>query len=133
MKLRILDESNESIISIAVFRVGLWWLESIFLNLFTNAMKYKSSDRRLKISIQMKDFGNKYQLLFEDNGLGMNLNRYRDRIFGLYQRFHDHPEGKGFGLYLIKSQIEALGGTIHVESEVNVGAKFKINFLKVIK
>jgi signal transduction histidine kinase len=69
---------------------------------------------------------------FEDNGLGIDLDRYRDRIFGLYQRFHEHPESKGFGLYLIKSQIEALGGTIHIESKVNVGTKFKINFLKEI-
>jgi signal transduction histidine kinase/FixJ family two-component response regulator len=109
------------------------YMESILLNLLTNAMKYRSSERELKILIFTKDIGLKNQLVFSDNGLGIDLDRYRDRIFGLYQKFHDHPESKGFGLYLIKSQVEALGGTIHVESAVNVGTQFIINFPKVTK
>lgn len=117
---------------LSVIRFNKPYLESIFSNLFTNAIKYRSPDRKLKISVRIKDVGTQYQMSFEDNGLGIDLDRYRDRIFGLYQRFHEHPESKGFGLYLIKSQIEALGGTIHIESKVNVGTKFKINFLKEI-
>ncbi len=109
------------------------YMESIFLNLFTNAIKYRSNERELKILIVTRDNGTKNQLVFSDNGLGIDLNRYKDRIFGLYQKFHDHPESKGFGLYLIKSQVEALGGTIHIESNVDVGTKFIINFPKVIK
>ena len=117
---------------LSVIRFNKPYLESIFSNLFTNAIKYRSPDRKLKISVRIKDVGTQYQMSFEDNGLGIDLDRYRDRIFGLYQRFHEHPESKGFGLYLIKSQIEALGGTIHIENKVNVGTKFKINFLKEI-
>ena len=52
----------------------------------------------------------------------------KDRIFGLYQRFHDTHDGKGIGLYLIKSQVTALGGKITVDSEVDKGTKFSIAF-----
>ena len=58
----------------------------------------------------------------------MNMAKVKDRIFGLYQRFHDNADSKGIGLYLIHSQIIALGGTIEVASEVNVGTTFTITF-----
>jgi signal transduction histidine kinase len=103
-------------------------MESIFLNLFTNAIKYKAPNRNLVISIHTEDRADKILLVFEDNGIGIDVKRFKDRLFGLYQKFHNHPESKGFGLYLIKSQIESLGGSIEVESTVNVGTKFLIKF-----
>ena len=65
---------------------------------------------------------------FSDNGIGMNMHSIKDRIFGLYQRFHSNTDSKGIGLYLIHSQITALGGKIEVESEVNAGTTFTITF-----
>jgi signal transduction histidine kinase len=67
-------------------------------------------------------------LIFNDNGIGIDLERNRDKIFGLYQRFHDYPDSKGLGLYLVKSQVETMGGTIGIESKVNIGTTFKLTF-----
>ena len=67
-------------------------------------------------------------LNFEDQGLGLDLEKVKDRIFGLYQKFHAHQDSKGIGLYLIHSQITALGGSIAVESKPMEGAKFIISF-----
>lgn len=106
------------------------YLESILLNLFTNAIKYKSPKRKLKINISSSNIDGFVVLKFEDNGIGIDTNKYRDKLFKLYQRFHDNPDGKGLGLYLIKSQIEALGGTISIESKVGKGTTFIMKFRK---
>ncbi|MFM8912658.1 MAG: ATP-binding protein, partial [Flammeovirgaceae bacterium] len=62
----------------------------------------------------------------KDNGMGIDLNRHRQKLFTLYSRFHDHVDGKGLGLYMVKTQIEALGGKIEVESQVNSGTTFRV-------
>jgi signal transduction histidine kinase len=67
-------------------------------------------------------------LIFKDNGIGIDLERNRDKVFGLYQRFHDYPDSKGLGLYLVKSQVETMGGTINIESKVDVGTTFTLTF-----
>ncbi|MCW3081201.1 PAS domain S-box protein [Segetibacter sp.] len=103
-------------------------LESIFLNMLSNAVRYSSPDRTPEIKVTSYKTDNWVVVEFEDNGLGMDLNRYRDRLFGLYQRFHGHKEGKGLGLYMTRSQVTAMGGKIEVESEPGVGTKFKIYF-----
>jgi signal transduction histidine kinase len=66
--------------------------------------------------------------MVSDNGLGINMTVFRDKLFTLYSRFHTHMEGKGLGLYLVKTQITALGGRIEIESEVNKGSTFKVYF-----
>ncbi|HSN47203.1 MAG TPA: PAS domain-containing protein [Flavobacterium sp.] len=104
------------------------YLESILLNLLTNSIKYKSETRKLKINISASQIDDNVLLVFNDNGIGINLERNRDKIFGLYQRFHDHPESKGLGLYLVKSQVETMGGTISLESKVDVGTTFTLTF-----
>ena len=109
------------------------YLESIFLNLFTNALKYSSPTRNLEIKIHSKRIGNEIQLEFEDNGIGINLKRHKDRVFGLYQRFHNHQNSKGLGLYLVKSQLETLGARIEIESRVDEGTKFFIKFKEKIE
>ena len=105
------------------------YLESILLNLMTNALKYKA-ERPLKIDISTTETEDNFQLIFEDNGIGIDLELNKNKIFGLYQRFHDYPDSKGLGLYLVKSQIESLGGSISVKSKVDHGTKFIINFKK---
>ncbi|MEM0575773.1 PAS domain-containing sensor histidine kinase [Flavobacterium polysaccharolyticum] len=104
------------------------YLESILMNLLTNSIKYKSESKKLKISISTKKVNNKTMIKFKDNGIGIDLKRNSDHIFGLYQRFHDYPDSKGLGLYLVKSQIESLGGSITVESKVNKGVQFTLTF-----
>jgi light-regulated signal transduction histidine kinase (bacteriophytochrome) len=104
------------------------YLESIFLNLLSNALKYRSEDRVPKISISSGIENGKGYLRFTDNGQGINLNRHGKKLFGLNKVFHRHPDAKGIGLFLTKMQVEALGGSITAESEVNVGTTFIINF-----
>ncbi|OXB02158.1 PAS domain-containing sensor histidine kinase [Flavobacterium oncorhynchi] len=104
------------------------YIESILLNLLTNSIKYKSENRKLKISITAEQIDQQVTLTFKDNGIGIDLDRNRDKVFGLYQRFHNYPDSKGLGLYLVKSQVETMGGTISIESEVNKGTTFTITF-----
>ncbi|MCD6017112.1 MAG: sensor histidine kinase [Bacteroidetes bacterium] len=106
------------------------YLESVLLNLFTNAVKYKSASRKLKIDIKSMDSGDFVELRFSDNGIGIDTDLYKDKLFKLYQRFHDQSEGKGLGLYLVKSQLEALDGLIDIESKVGSGTTFIIKFRK---
>jgi signal transduction histidine kinase len=70
----------------------------------------------------------KVELEFSDNGLGLDLARYQKKLFDLYQRFHDHVEGRGLGLYLVKTQVDVLNGTIEVKSEPEKGSTFTVIF-----
>jgi len=106
------------------------YLESILLNLFTNSLKYHATDRALKISITSKETADGIALQFKDNGIGIDMERNKDKIFGLYQRFHNYPDSKGLGLYLVKSQIESMGGSITVDSKVDKGTTFTLLFSK---
>lgn len=104
------------------------FLHSIFINLLTNSIKYRSDKRKLVINVKTR-IKNEYVILyFSDNGMGMNMKRFRNKIFGLYQRFHGKIEGKGLGLYIIKTQIESMDGKIDVESVPDLGTTFKIFF-----
>lgn len=106
------------------------YFESILLNLLTNAIKYKSTTRNLQINIRITEDLNYTTLTFNDNGIGIDLNKYSEKIFGLYQRFHNYPDSKGLGLYLVKSQIDSMGGEINISSTVNEGTTFIIKFKK---
>jgi signal transduction histidine kinase len=101
-------------------------IQSIFYNLVSNAIKYQSPDRPLRVSISSYKTAEGVVLQVKDNGLGIDLSQQRDNLFKLYKRFHTHVAGKGLGLYLVKTQLEVLGGKIDVESELNVGSTFKI-------
>lgn len=132
-QLSVLISANKPIIrfsfeKIKILNINKSYLESILLNLLTNAIKYRSPSRQLRISIKTKAVGDSVVLTFKDNGIGIDLKRNADKIFGLYQRFHDYPDSKGLGLYLVKSQVEAMGGTISVQSEVNKGTTFTLTF-----
>lgn len=102
------------------------YLESVMYNLVSNAIKYRSEDRKLEIGISSYKVNSNIILEISDNGLGINLSKFEGKIFGLYQRFHDHIGGKGLGLYLVKNQVEALGGSIEIDTEENKGTTFKI-------
>jgi len=113
---------------VSVLNTNKAYIESIMLNLLTNAIKYKSENRKLKITINASEVDDIVYLTFQDNGIGIDLERNQDKVFGLYQRFHNYPDSKGLGLYLVKSQVETMGGTITIESEVNKGTTFTLSF-----
>lgn len=104
------------------------YLNSIFLNLITNSIKYKKPDTAVSISISTQKKNNKVFVSFTDNGLGIDLDAYGDKLFGLYKKFHHHVEGKGMGLYMVRTQVELLGGKINVNSVVNQGTTFVLEF-----
>lgn len=105
------------------------YLESIILNLLTNAIKYRSPKRAPQIIFKSYlDANGMISLSCEDNGMGINLEKYGSKLFGLNKTFHDHPDSKGTGLFITKNQIETMGGSIYAESEVDKGTKFIINF-----
>ena len=106
------------------------YLESIVQNLLTNAIKYKHPDRDPVIDINGNNKFNLIQLCFQDNGVGVDLDTHGKAIFGLYKTFHKNDDAEGVGLYITKNQIESLGGTISVESEVNKGSRFILEFKK---
>lgn len=106
------------------------YIESILYNLISNAIKYRSYKRTPVVHVQTTLEQGGFVLSISDNGLGMNLDDNKGKVFGLYQRFHDHIEGKGLGLYLVKTQMEAMGGSIFLESTQGVGTTFRLFFKK---
>ncbi len=104
------------------------YLNSIFFNLISNSIKYRRPDIKPMIEVSSQKVQSKIVLIFKDNGLGIDLNRKGEQVFGLYKRFHDHVEGKGMGLYMVKTQVESLGGKIDIFSKVNEGTEFRIEF-----
>ncbi|MBI3220763.1 MAG: hypothetical protein HYZ44_14710 [Bacteroidetes bacterium] len=102
-------------------------VQSILYNLASNAMKYRSPERPLRLTVATSLVNDHIILQVTDNGLGINLSLFENDLFKLYRRFHTHTEGKGMGLYLVKSQIEAIGGSIRVESELDKGTTFYVN------
>lgn len=105
------------------------YMESVLLNFATNAIKYAHPERDPVIVFDFAIEPDGYKSLkITDNGLGIDLNVYGDLLFGMYKTFHKHQEARGIGLYITRNQIEAMKGTITVESEVGVGTSFKIVF-----
>ncbi len=104
------------------------YLDSIILNLVSNAVKYKSPNRPSLITIDALKSNEGVLLSISDNGMGIDLDRYGDKIFGMYKTFHNRKDAKGFGLYLVRNQIEAMGGSITVQSEVDKGTTFNVYF-----
>ena len=100
------------------------YLESILHNLISNAIKYRNMNRVSRIEISSAYQGEWVEIKVKDNGLGIDLDRNKRDLFNFYKRFHFHVEGRGLGLFLVKSQVELLGGTIKVESEIDRGTTF---------
>ncbi|HEY8938277.1 MAG TPA: ATP-binding protein [Cyclobacteriaceae bacterium] len=104
------------------------YIESIFYNLISNAIKYRRPDIEPTITISSEVENEFIRIEISDNGLGIDLEKFGDKLFQLYKRFHFHVEGKGMGLYLVKSQVSALGGKITMHSKVNEGTTFVLFF-----
>lgn len=106
------------------------YLESIYLNLITNSIKYAQPGLSPIITVYSRKINGINQLVFSDNGIGFDMKIVKDKIFGLHQKFHNHIDSKGIGLYLVNNHITSLGGKIEVESTINKGTTFTISFKK---
>jgi signal transduction histidine kinase len=104
------------------------YLDSILLNLISNAVKYRSPDRPAHIRLQAEATPSAVILQVQDNGRGIDLARHRAKLFGMYKTFHNNEDARGVGLFITKNQVEAMQGSITVESEVEVGSTFTIQF-----
>jgi PAS domain S-box-containing protein len=120
-----IDNTINSSVNIKVIPA---YLESILLNFVTNGIKYKSNERKSFIKIYSTIENGYVVVHIEDNGIGIDLKKNRDKLFGMYKTFHNNEDARGIGLFISKNQIEAMNGKIEVESEVNVGTTFKIYF-----
>lgn len=107
------------------------YLKSIIQNLISNAIKYRSHERDAYILFKTYKEKGVHKLEVVDNGIGIDLSKHGKDIFKLYKRFHKQASGKGMGLFIIKSQLEALNATIEIKSEKGVGTIFTITFNKI--
>jgi PAS domain S-box-containing protein len=124
---------NIDIPQLTCININKSYIESILLNLLTNSLKFKAENRQLIVNISTKQIDDTTILTFQDNGIGIDLKRNGEKVFGLYQRFHNYPDSKGLGLYLVKSQVEAMGGVINIESKVDKGTIFTITLKNQIR
>jgi len=105
------------------------YLESIFQNLLSNAIKYRAEKRPLEVHFESRlDKTGRIVLTVQDNGQGIDMEKFGDKLFGMHKTFHEHKEARGVGLFLTKTQIETLGGQITALSEVDKGTTFIIDF-----
>lgn len=109
------------------------YIDSILHNLVSNAIKYRDPARTPVINLKITTTKDIVTLTVTDNGLGFDVEKYSAKIFQLYKRFHDHVEGRGIGLFLVKTQVTALNGKISVESKEGRGSTFRIEFNKYEK
>ena len=100
-------------------------LRSIVYNLLSNAVKYRSPDRPPRVDVRGHVRPGHTVLEVHDNGLGIAEHQL-PRLFGMFQRFHDHVEGVGIGLYMVKRMVENAGGRIEVRSQLGVGTAFLV-------
>jgi len=126
-------ESTDAVIEIKIendkIRTVRPYFNSIVYNLLSNAIKYRKLNEKPDIVLKIAREENYTCIMVRDNGLGFEPDVIKDKLFTLYSRFHDHVEGKGIGLYLIKTQAEILNGYVEVESQEGVGSEFRV-FIK---
>lgn len=106
------------------------YINSIFSNLISNSLKYKSPNKKPIIKVKSEIINGNVILSIKDNGIGIDTKLHAQNLFKMRKVFHDHPEAKGFGLYMTKNQVEAMGGKIWVDSQPEKGATFFIEFSK---
>lgn len=134
--LRLLAESNNvhfynKLPKDLTINTNASFVKSIFYNLISNAIKYRDESKpkpMLEISLANPEDKNNINLIFKDNGVGIDLERHSDRLFNAYTTFHTNKniESRGLGLFMVKNQIETLQGRILIDSIVNQGTQFEI-------
>ena len=104
------------------------FLESIMLNFLSNAIKYSHPERRPIITLDSYMDNGQFVLTIADNGIGIDLEKNGDKLFGFYKTFNGNSDARGLGLFICKNQVEYMGGKIEVESKLGEGTTFKIFF-----
>ncbi|HMG08696.1 MAG TPA: HAMP domain-containing sensor histidine kinase, partial [Mucilaginibacter sp.] len=104
------------------------YIHSIFYNLISNSIKFRRPEEKLLLQITSYQKKDKISIHFRDNGKGIDLETNGDKLFGLYRRFDTSVDGKGMGLYMVKTQVETLGGQVKVQSKPGAGATFIVEF-----
>ena len=104
------------------------YFESVLLNLISNALRYSHQERNPEINVKAYQEDSGWVMEISDNGIGIDLDRHGDKLFGLYKTFTDRPNSRGVGLFITKNQIEAMGGKIEVESTPDQGTLFRMHF-----
>ncbi|OQD41640.1 hypothetical protein BUL40_14805 [Croceivirga radicis] len=102
------------------------YLENILIQFISNAIKYRRPNTTPQIRVYTTRENGKIVIHVEDNGLGLNLNQHKDKLFGMYKTFHNNAEAKGIGLFIARNQAEAMGAKLEVKSKVNKGSTFSI-------
>ncbi|MCK0159989.1 ATP-binding protein [Allomuricauda sp. F6463D] len=133
--LATLEDNNAKDFNI-IYKLDAWhsikcskfYMKSILQNLLSNAIKYRRQDVDSHIIFESTWENNQKVLYVKDNGLGIDLDKHKDNLFKLYKRFHRNYSGKGMGLFIVKSQLEAMNASIKAESEEGQGTLFKIKF-----
>lgn len=110
-------------------RFNKYYLESIFLNLISNSIKYAKPFQAPEIKIRIRKIDGYTELTFNDKGIGFDLELTKHKIFGLQQKFNSHEDSKGIGLYLVYNYLVSLHGKISVESQLNEGTTFTLSFI----
>lgn len=102
------------------------YFQNIVYNLVSNALKYRKPDVPPVVTIRASATDNVVLISISDNGLGIDLDQSGDKMFSLYSRFHEGFDGKGIGLYMVKIQSEAMGGSVEVTSKPGQGSVFNV-------
>lgn len=116
-----------SLNGIEIINASKTYMDSIALNLLSNALKYAKTDTAPVIEISASEEGAFFKLRIKDNGLGIDLNKHGKKVFGLRKTFHRNKDSRGVGLFITKAQVEAMQGSIAIESEQNIGTIFTIS------
>jgi len=113
-------------------KTNVSYFESILHNLISNGIKYSHPDRKSKIMLQTMHTNTELKILISDNGIGIDLEKHKNQLFEMYQTFHgtNREDSRGIGLYITKTQVEALGGQIELSSTPNEGSTFTLTFKK---
>ena len=133
LKREILDntiEFEEKYESQTVIHSNRAKINSILFHLVSNAIKFHANDRKSLIKIETAENDEYYILVVHDNGIGIDLKLFGEKLFQMYMRFHEHINGRGLGLYLVRIQAESLGGRVEVESILNKFTRFTIYIQK---
>lgn len=112
-----------------IYTVGNY-IQSVLINLISNSLKYRHPERPPVIFIWSSNNANSVSIFVRDNGIGMDIEGNKEKLFRLYSRFHNNRSGKGLGLFMAKTQVEALGGKIDMSSNSDFGLTISITFPK---
>lgn len=107
-------------------RIPHTFLKSIIFNLLSNSIKFKHRSRSPVIDITADAEGDNLRIIVSDNGSGINLSRYQNKLFAIFARFHDDVEGNGVGLHSVKMIVDFYKGEIDMQSEEGKGTKITI-------